>query len=57
MRGEDQRSEGLFSYVGLEARAPADHPLRGIRTVGAIVSTAAAWVARTQLLRRVADGF
>ena len=31
MRGEDQRSEGLFSYVRLEARIPADHPLRPIR--------------------------
>lgn len=31
MRGEDQRSEHLFSYVGLEARIPADHPLRAIR--------------------------
>ena len=30
-RGEDQRSEHLFSYVGLEARIPADHPLRAIR--------------------------
>src|SRR5678810_83732 len=33
MRGEDQRSEGLFSYVGLEARIPSDHPLRAIRTL------------------------
>ncbi|MGA3310808.1 MAG: IS5 family transposase [Xanthobacteraceae bacterium] len=31
MRGEDQRSEGLFSYVRLETRIPADHPLRPIR--------------------------
>ena len=31
MRGEDQRSERLFSYVGLETRIPADHPLRAIR--------------------------
>jgi transposase len=31
VRGEDQRSEGLFSYVGLEQRIPADHPLRAIR--------------------------
>jgi len=30
MRGEDQRSEGLFSYVRLETRIPADHPLRPI---------------------------
>src|SRR6186997_2152635 len=31
MRGEDQRSEGFFSYVRLESRIPADHPLRAIR--------------------------
>src|SRR3982075_748080 len=30
MRGEDQRSEGFFSYVRLETRVPADHPLRPI---------------------------
>jgi transposase len=33
MRGKDERSEGLFSYVGLEQRIPADHPLRTIRTL------------------------
>jgi transposase len=33
MRGRDDRSEGLFSYVRLEERIPADHPLRGIRTL------------------------
>ena len=31
MRGRDERGEGLFSYVDLEARVPADHPLRAIR--------------------------
>jgi transposase len=31
MRGEDQRSEGFFSYVRLETRIPPDHPLRPIR--------------------------
>src|ERR1700728_74790 len=31
MRGEDQRSEGFFSYVRLETRIAADHPLRAIR--------------------------
>jgi transposase len=31
MRGEDQRSESFFSYVRLETRIPADHPLRAIR--------------------------
>ena len=33
MRGEDVRCEGLFSYVDLEARVPADHPLRAIRVL------------------------
>jgi transposase len=31
MRGKEERSEGLFSYVRLEDRVPADHPLRAIR--------------------------
>ena len=33
MRGEDQRSGSLFSYVDLEVRVAADHPLRAIRTI------------------------
>jgi transposase len=33
MRGEDQRSEVLFSYVRWESRVPADHPLRAIRAL------------------------
>ena len=33
MRGVDERCEGLFSYVDLEARVPADHPLRAIRVL------------------------
>ena len=33
MRGEDQRADGLFSYVPLERRIPADHPLRAIRAL------------------------
>ncbi len=33
MRGLDQRSGELFSYVDLEARVRTDHPLRTIRTV------------------------
>ena len=33
MRGTDDRSEGLFSYVSCEARVPADHPLRPIRMI------------------------
>jgi hypothetical protein len=31
MRGEDQRSENIFSYVRMEQRIAADHPLRAIR--------------------------
>jgi transposase len=31
MRGEDHRAEGFFSYLRLEQRIPADHPLRAIR--------------------------
>ncbi len=33
MRGRDDRGEGLFSYVRLEERVPADHPLRAIRVL------------------------
>ena len=33
MRGWDERSGGLFSYVDLESRVPADHPLRAIRVL------------------------
>src|SRR5258706_2590911 len=31
MRGEQRGSEGLFSYIRLEERIAADHPLRTIR--------------------------
>ena len=32
MRGDDQQPQsGMFSYVALEDRIPADHPLRGVR--------------------------
>jgi hypothetical protein len=31
MRGSDERSGDLFSYVDLEDRVPARHPLRMIR--------------------------
>src|SRR6202521_4413698 len=32
MRGDDhQLQTGMFSYVALEDRIPADHPLRGVR--------------------------
>jgi transposase len=33
MRGSDERSGALFSYVDLEARVPAVHPLRSIRVI------------------------
>jgi len=33
MRGDDLQSGSLFSYVDLEARVPADHPLRPMRAV------------------------
>ena len=31
MRGSDEQSGSLFSYVDLETRVPKDHPLRAIR--------------------------
>src|SRR5580765_3283894 len=32
MRGNDEQSQsGMFSYVPLEERIPADHPLRAVR--------------------------
>ena len=33
MRGEDERSGSLFSYVDLEARVGRNHPLRTIRMI------------------------
>ncbi len=33
MRGEDERSGALFSYVDLEARVGRNHPLRAIRAI------------------------
>jgi len=33
VRGEDRKSEGMFSYVRLEERVPRDHPLRAIRAL------------------------
>jgi transposase len=33
MRGSDDRSGSLFSYVDLEARVRPDHPLRTIRGI------------------------
>jgi transposase len=31
MRGNENKQPPVFSYVSLEERVPADHPLRGIR--------------------------
>jgi transposase len=33
MRGDDVQQGGMFSYVSLESRVPADHPLRGIKAL------------------------
>jgi len=33
MRGPDAQQAAMFSYVGLEERIPADHPLRAIRAM------------------------
>ena len=33
MRGSDERTGSLFSYVGVEARLRPDHPLRAIRAL------------------------
>jgi hypothetical protein len=33
LRGDDQQSGHLFSYLSPEQRVPADHPLRTIRVM------------------------
>ncbi len=33
MRGQQERSGSLFSYVSIEERIPSSHPLRRIRTL------------------------
>ena len=33
MRGDDQQQSAMFSYVTLEQRIPADHPVRAIRVL------------------------
>ena len=33
MRGDDDRQEGMFSYISAEKRVPKDHPLRPIRAM------------------------
>ena len=55
MRGGDERSGALFSYVDLEARVGKDHPLRAIR--GIVNEALAALAARVfgALFARSAD--
>ena len=31
MRGDDEQTDSMFSYVSAEQRIPKEHPLRGIR--------------------------
>jgi transposase len=47
MRGTDERSGSLFSYVDLETRVPRDHPLRAIREIanGALLDLSADFAA------------
>ena len=47
MRGMDERSGSLFSFVDLEARVPKDHPLRAIREIanGALLDLSADFAA------------
>jgi transposase len=33
MRGDERIQDGMFSYVSLEQRVPADHPLRAVRAL------------------------
>jgi transposase len=40
MRGDDQPQAALFSYVSIEDRIPADHPLRTIQTLANPILTA-----------------
>jgi len=43
MRGRDEQSGELFSYIDLDQRVRSDHPLRAIRS---LVNTALAWMER-----------
>ena len=33
MRGDDERQEGMFTYISAEKRVPLDHPLRRVRAM------------------------
>ena len=40
MRGDERVQEGMFSYVSLAQRVPADHPLREVRKLtGAVLGS------------------
>jgi hypothetical protein len=52
MRGTDRRSGELFSYVDLEQRVRADHPLRTIREVVSTALAARPADGRSDYLRR-----
>jgi transposase len=39
MRGDEKRQGGMFSYVSMEERVPADHPLRPIRLLVDLILT------------------
>ncbi|WP_255518591.1 hypothetical protein [Synechococcus sp. CBW1006] len=38
MRGQQERSGSLFSYVSIEERIPTSHPLRRIRKLAELAS-------------------
>jgi hypothetical protein len=35
MRGHDEQTQHMFSYLSPEQRVPADHPLRAVRALTA----------------------
>jgi hypothetical protein len=37
MRGDERVQDGMFRYVLLEQRVPADHPLRAVRKLTDVV--------------------
>jgi hypothetical protein len=51
MRGDERVQDSMFSYLTLEQRVPADHPLRAIRllTDGVLQSLNAEFDTRTCL--------
>jgi transposase len=53
MRGKDDRSEILFSYIRLDERIPADRPLRVIRQ---LVDSALAELSRAFVKLYARDG-